>query len=498
MGCALVAMVLAACSGDARSARLPGQPAGGGARYEVVAGPGAAELTVQVAFPRGTPETLLVGEGADPFVRDVEVDTGSGFQVASSPRRPKSYVDPLTPDTGGGPDAAQQRDLVWIAHGCSARGCRVRYRYLLAEAGRAIDDLDTAMDLHGALESPPSSWLLHPQGGSGVYRFHVVVPPGLRFASGLPPAPDGAPDTYQGDLADLLEAPFSAFGTLRGEDLKVAGKGTVAFAIAPGPLAIGDAALARWVSESARAVATYYRRYPVPRVLVLLTPGRGSGIGRGLTIGDGASAIAVSVGAETPPGALDDDWVLTHEMIHLSFPTLPRQYRWLEEGIATYVEPLARARAGRLSVEEVWRGMLEGLPKGEPEEGDEGLDRTPTWGRTYWGGALFCLVADLAIRERTGNAKSLDDALRAILDAGGTGAVRWPIAKALDAGDRAVGAPVLRELHARMGASPSPVDLDALFRRLGVSLAGGRVVFDDGAPLASVRRSMTAREEPPG
>jgi len=33
-------------------------------------------------------------------------------------------------------------------------------------------------------------------------------------------------------------------------------------------------------------------------------------------------------------------------------------------------------------------------------------------GPHYWGGALFCLQADLEVRKRTGNAKGLQDALR--------------------------------------------------------------------------------------
>jgi len=36
------------------------------------------------------------------------------------------------------------------------------------------------------------------------------------------------------------------------------------------------------------------------------------------------------------------------------------------------------------------------------------------------------------------------------------------------------------------------VDLDALFRRLGVALRGGVVEFDERAPLAPIRRAITA------
>src|SRR5262249_54868612 len=153
------------------------------------------------------------------------------------------------------------------------------------------------------------------------------------------------------------------------------------------------------------------------------------GFGYGKALGNGGASIVVPVGEKTRAAAFDDDWVLVHEMLHLGFPSLGRSYIWLEEGIATYVEPIARARRGRLAPQALWRGLVEGLPNGLPGPGDEGLDNTHTWGRTYWGGALFCLLADVEIRERTMNRRSLDDALRAVLAAGGNVSTRWEIAR---------------------------------------------------------------------
>src|SRR5262249_7695814 len=154
-------------------------------------------------------------------------------------------------------------------------------------------------------------------------------------------------------------------------------------------------------------------------------------------------------------------------------------------------EPIARARRGLLSAEQVWEGLLEGLPKGLPGPHDLGLDRTPTWGRTYWGGALYCIVADVRIRQRTANRKSLDDALRAVLERGGNVSTTWPLTRVLDEADRATGVPVLRELYAEMGLTPSSLDLADLFRQLGVSLRGDDILFDDRAPLAELRRAIT-------
>src|SRR3984893_16591878 len=132
-------------------------------------------------------------------------------------------------------------------------------------------------------------------------------------------------------------------------------------------------------------------------------------------------------------------WTLTHEMVHLAFPSVAEEHHWIEEGSATYIEPIARARAGDLTPEKVWGDLVEGLPQGLPESGDQGLDFTPTWGRTYWGGAMFCLLADVQIRERTGGRLGLDHALQGILSAGGNITVDWDLARTFAAGDRATG-----------------------------------------------------------
>ena len=128
----------------------------------------------------------------------------------------------------------------------------------------------------------------------------------------------------------------------------------------------------------------------------------------------------VLVGQHTTEDDLKRDWVMTHEMVHLAFPSVAEEHHWIEEGIATLCRPIARVEAGNLEPRNVWHDLVEGLPKGLPQAGDQGLDHTHTWGRTYWGGALLYL-ADIEIRQRTNNRYGLQDALRAILAA----AVIW-------------------------------------------------------------------------
>ena len=50
----------------------------------------------------------------------------------------------------------------------------------------------------------------------------------------------------------------------------------------------------------------------------------------------------------------------------------------------------------------------------------------------------------------------------------------------------------LADLYAKMGEEPYAPDLDALWRELGISVGEGPVTFDDSAPLAPIRRAITA------
>jgi hypothetical protein len=81
--------------------------------------------------------------------------------------------------------------------------------------------------------------------------------------------------------------------------------------------------------------------------------------------------------------------------------------------------------------------------------------------------------------------------LRAIVNAGGTIETEWEITRAFGIGDRAVGVPVLRELYDKMKSTPAPVDLDALWRQLGVERNGGQTKWNDSAPLSAIRKAIT-------
>jgi len=248
--------------------------------------------------------------------------------------------------------------------------------------------------------------------------------------------------------------------------------------------------LLEWIVYSAQTVHGYYGRFPVRSVHINVEAAAGTAVRFGQAFGGESPIIRVVVGENITSQMLLRDWILVHEMVHLAMADVPRQHRWWLEGLATYVESIARAQRNYLSEDFIWRNFIERMPQGLPQSGDRGLDQTPTWGRTYWGGALFCMLADIEIRRLTDNEMSLREALRGMLDAGISMHTSATAMEVFETGDRATGVAVLVPLYQKMKATPYPVDLDTLWARLGVKLDGENIVYDDGAPMAQVRKRL--------
>lgn len=437
-------------------------------RYEVKLTGDFKELRVEAWLPAGVDETFSVDEGCERFVMAVESESEGHWNPV------ERALDAWYPPTG--------------------KSVHLRYRFQLATAAQALQNSNQVSRRAGLTASmvmaSPAAWVLRPWKAEAdtELRIHCSTPPGIRLVTGLKTTPDGGTieDTY--DHVDY--APYTAFGPFIVDGFTSGGV-EVQLATLPGALSLSGRELRNWAAESIANLRVVYGSFPTERLVVMALPNRGRGVVFGSTKGGGGPAVSILLAQDATAEDLKQDWVLTHECIHLSHPGLPHAQHWFEEGLATYLEPLMRARRGLISPEEAWRGFLENLHEGLPGPGDKGLDHTRSWGATYWGGTLFCLLADVEIRRASGNRKSLDTALRGIVAAGGNHQARWSIEKTLAAGDRAIGGHVLRDLHRRQGMRADNVDLDALFKRLGVMLRDGKVIFNEGAPLASIRQGLT-------
>ena len=281
--------------------------------------------------------------------------------------------------------------------------------------------------------------------------------------------------------------PASAAATI--DDIRVGGV-DIHVELEPRAFRDGGAAAREWIRRSASIVSGYYGRFPTTRLTVRVIAEAGDGVHGGKSFANPDALIRVQVGREVSGTQLLADWVLVHEMTHLALPDTGEEHAWLSEGLATYVEGVARVQAGNRSEADVWAEEIRQMPRGLPQADDRGLDHTHTWGRTYWGGAMFCLLADVEIRTQTHNRLGLQDALRAVARASSGLTSDWPIERVLRTGDGAVGTTTLEDLYAQMKDRPVTPDLMRLWQQLGIEPAGSSVRLSDSAPLADLRRAI--------
>jgi len=262
--------------------------------------------------------------------------------------------------------------------------------------------------------------------------------------------------------------------------------------------------LAKWIHQSAVATSTYFGRFPVRRVVIRLRAVDGDDVTGGSATAAPDPRITINIGRRTSARTLLADSTAVHEMTHLAIPDHAERHLWFHEGIATYVETIARAQSGLISPEVAWGELAYGMSSGVAEGGDErGLDDTEIWDRRYWGGAIFFLMADVEIRQRTSGRLGLQDALRGLQSGGGDLSSHWEFSRILRTADDVVGADVLQSLYRRMarGGASGRIDGDTLaqvWRDLGVVPTTRRSVrLDDGAPLAAARLAIIAKPSAP-
>ncbi len=248
-----------------------------------------------------------------------------------------------------------------------------------------------------------------------------------------------------------------------------------------------------WVARAAAAVSAFYGGFPAEHVRLVLKPVAGDRVAFGKTrSGDRDSTVVLFVGEDLPRTALDSDWVLVHELFHLGFPSLRGEGTWLEEGLATYAEPLIRARAGMLTEEQGWAEVIRDMPLGVELCETLGLEHYRNIRAVYWGGAVVALLADVTARRRGPDAPSpgLEQALRAMVAEGWDSRRFVRPREAIALVDAKLGAPTLAPLAAAYTDHGGPVPLDAVLSDLGVERRGKGVLLHDDAKLAGIRRAI--------
>jgi hypothetical protein len=373
-------------------------------------------------------------------------------------------------------------------------GFSARYRVALAELARDAASVDGAVESGDSVLAVASSWLLYPhreQRGAAVLHVRVSTPPGIDFVTAQP-LTDGVFTIAQSELAS---AGFSAFGRLRRHPILVPPTESLLtpanyeVVILDGSMDIAEISLLQWIAHSADIMTRFWHGFPAPGLKIFVLPRNGAeGVVFGRDMSGGGVSTLLVVGEHATREQLDADWVLIHELVHVGSP-LVRGAPWLTEGLATYLEPLIRARYGLQSPGAMWTEFITHMPRGAAIMESAGLMRGGRRG-WYWGGALLMLLADVEMRRASDGRLGLEDCLRAIRIRIGNYLRTISLQEMTAACDQAVGGTVLAELIERHAQSATPMNLQGLWRDLGVQLVNGALQVDDGAPLAGVRQAI--------
>lgn len=354
-----------------------------------------------------------------------------------------------------------------------------RYRFALGALAEQARDPDVALRVGQSIVACWSAFLLLPDRPSRL-AIEIVAPEGAAVASALP----REAGLLRIDSHEVPYSGYAAFGRQQSRSFAApnAVGAEVELAVLDGNFALSADELAGWARDTVGIVADYLGGFGAERTLIVAIPAPGrSGLVFGRVMAGGGPSLMLRLGERSSVERLRGEWVLVHELLHVGTPFVLRA-PWFMEGLATYAEPLLRARAGWLTAEQVWAEWTRDMPRGLAGE-------RPNLRQAYWGGGLFMLRADVELRRRSGGAVGLETCLRAMTRAGADASVRWTLEETLAFCDRATGLDVLASLAADEG----PIDLAGLWRSLGVVNEGGAIRFDDTAPLAAVRRAITTR-----
>ena len=341
----------------------------------------------------------------------------------------------------------------------------------------------------------PDVWLLapEPRPARTVVTANFTLPPGVRAAVPWPEDPRGhrIPETA------FTMRGAGAFGALGREALSVGGAELDMVTLGGGFGERGPL-VTNWLQRSTSALTHLHDGFPVPRVMVLLLPHPGSGVGFGMAMRGGGPTVMLTVGAEVTLEELDTDWTAVHEMFHLTAPRFHPRDAWLSEGLATYYTDILMGRAGILDERGAWDDLRDGFQRG----GRRGTGRTlrqesidmhetHAYQRVYWSGAAISMLADVELRRR-GVAGGLDGPLRELARCCARDPESWSAEKFATFVTAKTGQPVMTELVERYLDRADFPDMAETFVALGIRGAGADMTLVEDARLAGVRKGMMA------
>lgn len=367
----------------------------------------------------------------------------------------------------------------------------LRYTVSLSRLRRYRDDPDFAAELGPAWLFHDSTFLLRLDGADAEFKVKFVLPPGVSTAAPWPQSDDG---TYTVSVAQFDVGSYVALGALRSLGTVPIDPGgfSARITLVDEPKRATDAQLVAWVANALKTHATFFKgsptlgKLPIHVVLAGVTSSDAGVFGSVLRRGE--PSVMLLFGKQATSG-FESDWVAVHELFHLGNPPTRGRFPWLTEGFTTYYTELLRARSLVKSENAAWATLAESFrdycaPNGKSlSELSATLGQHWDYQRVYWGGACLAFRLDVAIRQRSKGARSLDDVMRE-----------------LRVGERLDEAQVIAALDAAAGSKVASghlsekkrLDIEPLLKDLGVGEQQGERVRLFDAPLSPLRKAMTA------
>lgn len=238
------------------------------------------------------------------------------------------------------------------------------------------------------------------------------------------------------------------------------------------------AVLRAWIDAGARAMAGLYGRFPVDDTQVFVVPlAPGSDpVPWGEVVRGGGDAVHLYVDGSRALDELNANWVLCHELSHLLHPYVSYGGAWLSEGIASYYQNVARARAGLLEPAVAWQKLASGFARGRQQttgrhslvDATDELMHSGQYMRVYWSGAAIALIADVELRRQSNGAMSLDRVLAELGQCCLPTRNRWRPATLMAKMDAIAGTDTFMRLYEMYVEKPVFPDVDDVLNTLGL------------------------------
>ncbi len=280
----------------------------------------------------------------------------------------------------------------WLAPSCAER-CTLRYQVDLQALASACRGFECPRRVGDALLGTAARWMVRPDVLDDA-TIHITAGGDhvARFATGLRRDGDGG---YTLHGRELREASYTAIGGFRRAHVEFPGAALDVVFLGP-PLQMGDEAVLAWIRRAAGCVASLYGRFPADATVFVVPVPRADRVVFGRVLSLAGASVLLLFGYQTPADAVGSDWVVVHELSHLGPPSFVGQGHWLEEGLATYYEPILRERSGWMRPEDLWGHFVREMPRGLRKRGEPpSLEERDEIDSTYWGGALFAPLASV-------------------------------------------------------------------------------------------------------